>query len=60
MTKKTMTTDHALSIISEVITFYFEIRGKTDDKKELAWRKQVEAAEDVINKKLNKQLKEVA
>ena len=60
MTKKTMTTYQALSIISEVITFYFEIRGKDDDKKELAWRKQVEAAEDVINQKLNKQLKEVA
>ena len=49
-----MTTDQALSVISEVITFYFEIRGKTDDKKELAWRKQVEVAEDLINQKLLK------
>ena len=55
MIKKTMNNKQALSIISEVITFYFEIRGRTDDKKELTWRKQVEAAEDLINQKLNKQ-----
>lgn len=54
MTKKTMTTNQALSIISEVITFYFEIRGKDDDKKELAWRKQIEDAENLINQKLTK------
>ena len=48
-----MTNDKALTILSEVITFYFEIRGKTDDKKEIKWRKQIEAAEDLISKKLN-------
>ena len=53
MTKKTMTTDQALSVISEVITFCFEIRGNSNnDKTELAWRKQIEAAEDLINQKL--------
>jgi hypothetical protein len=51
--KKTMTTDQALLILSDVITFYFEMRGKTDDREELNWRKQVEAAEDLISKKLN-------
>jgi hypothetical protein len=56
--KKTMTNDQALRILSEVITYYFEIRGKTDDREELNWRKQVEAAEDLISKKLN--IKEVA
>jgi CHASE3 domain sensor protein len=56
--KKTMTNDQALRILSEIITYYFEIRGKTDDKEEINWRKQVEAAEDLINKKLN--IKEVA
>ena len=53
-----MTNDQALRILSEVITYYFEIRGKTDDREELNWRKQVEAAEDLISKKLN--IKEVA
>lgn len=53
MTKKTMTTDQALSVISEVITFCFEIRGNSNnDKTELAFRKQVIAAENLINKKL--------
>jgi hypothetical protein len=56
--KKTITTDQALRILSEVITYYFEIRGKTDDKEEINWRKQVEAAEDLISKKLN--IKEAA
>jgi hypothetical protein len=51
--KKTITTDEALLILSDVITFYFEMRGKTDDREELNWRKQVEAAEDLINQKLN-------
>jgi hypothetical protein len=55
---KTMTNDQALRILSEVITYYFEIRGNTDDKEEINWRKQVEAAEDLISKKLN--IKEVA
>ena len=59
MTKKTMTTEDALSIIAEVITFYFEIRGKVEDKTELDWRRQVINAEHVINQKLTKQ-KEVA
>jgi hypothetical protein len=58
MTKKTMTNDQALRILSEVITYYFEIRGKTDDREEINWRKQVEVAEDLISKKLN--IKEVA
>jgi hypothetical protein len=53
MTKKTMTNDQALRILSEVITYYFEIRGKTDDREEINWRKQVEVAEDLISKKLN-------
>ena len=53
MTKKTMTTDQALSVISEVITFCFEIRSNSNnDKTELAFRKQVIAAENLINKKL--------
>ena len=60
MPKKTMTTDKALSIISEVITFYLEIRGKVDDQDELKWRAEVINAEHFINEKLNKQLKEVA
>jgi hypothetical protein len=55
---KTITTNQALRILSEVITYYFEIRGNTDDKEEINWRKQVEAAEDLISKKLN--IKEVA
>ena len=50
---KTMTTNKALLILSEVITFYFEMRGKTDDEEEINWRKQVEDAEDLISKKLN-------
>jgi len=50
---KTMTADKALLILSEVITFYFEMRGKTDDEEEINWRKQVEDAEDLISKKLN-------
>ena len=33
MTKKTMTTDQALSVISEVITFCFEIRGNSNNDK---------------------------
>jgi len=48
-----MTADKALLILSEVITFYFEMRGKTDDEEEINWRKQVEDAEDLISKKLN-------
>ena len=59
MTKKIMTTEDALSIIAEVITFYFEIRGKVEDKTELDWRSQVINAEHIINQKLTKQ-KEVA
>lgn len=56
MTKKTMTTEEALLIISEVITFYFEIRGNSnDDKTEKKWRNQILNAEDVINKALRKQ-----
>jgi hypothetical protein len=55
--KKTITTDEALLILSDVITFYFEMRGKTDDREELNWRKQVEAAEDLINKKLKQKMK---
>ena len=55
MTKKTMTTEDALSIISEVITFYFEIRGKTDDKKEIKWREKILEAEHIIAKELTKQ-----
>ena len=53
MTKKTMTTDQALSILAELITFNFEIRGNSNnDKTELNWRKQVIAAEKIINQKL--------
>jgi hypothetical protein len=56
MTKKTMSTEDALLIISEVITFYFEIRGNSnDDKTEKKWRNQILNAEDVINKALKKQ-----
>jgi CHASE3 domain sensor protein len=33
--KKTITTDQALLILSDVITFYFEMRGKTDDREEI-------------------------
>ena len=51
-----MTTEEALLIISEVITFYFEIRGNSnDDKTEKKWRNQILNAEDVINKALRKQ-----
>lgn len=57
MTKKTMTTEDASSIISEVITFYFEIRGKTDDKKEIKWREKILEAEHIIAKELTKQQK---
>ena len=53
MTKKTMTTNQALSILAELITFNFEIRGNSNnDKTELNWRKQVIAAEKIINQKL--------
>ena len=50
-----MTTNQALSIISEVITFYLEIRGKVDDQDELKWRAEVINAEHFINEKLTKQ-----
>ena len=51
-----MSTEDALLIISEVITFYFEIRGNSnDDKTEKKWRDQILNAEDVINKALKKQ-----
>lgn len=57
MTKKTMTTEDALSIISEVITFYFEIRGKVEDKTEKNWRNKILDAEHIIAKELTKQQK---
>lgn len=56
MTKKTMTTEEALLIISEVINFCFEIRGySNDDKTEKKWRNQILNAEDVIARALTKQ-----
>lgn len=53
-----MTNKDALLILSELITFNFEIRGNSNqDENELEWRKKVEEAELFIYKKL---LKEVA
>jgi hypothetical protein len=49
-----MKVEDALTIMSEVITFYFDIRGKAENKEELNWRKKVETAENLINQKLKR------
>jgi hypothetical protein len=54
MKGQTMKVEDALTIISEVITFYFDIRGKAENKKELNWRKKIETAENLINQKLKR------
>jgi hypothetical protein len=54
MKGQTMKVEDALTIISEVITFYFDIRGKAENKEELNWRKKVETAENLINQKLKR------
>jgi hypothetical protein len=54
MKGQTMKVEDALTIISEVITFYFDIRGKAENKEELNWRKEVETAENLINQKLKR------
>jgi len=57
MTKKTMTIEQALSVISEVINYCFEIRGySNDDKTELAFREMVIEAENLIKDYLTKGL----
>jgi hypothetical protein len=54
MKGQTMKVEDALTIMSEVITFYFDIRGKAENKEELNWRKKVETAENLINQKLKR------
>ena len=54
MKGQTMKVEDALTIISEVITFYFDIRGEAENKEELNWRKKVETAENLINQKLKR------
>lgn len=54
MKGQVMKVEDALTIISEVITFYFDIRGKAENKEELNWRKKVETAENLINQKLKR------
>jgi hypothetical protein len=54
MKGQTMKVEDALAIMSEVITFYFDIRGKAENKEELNWRKKVETAENLINQKLKR------
>ena len=54
MKGQVMKVEDALTIISEVITFYFDIRGKAENREELNWRKKVETAENLINQKLKR------